>query len=50
LFKDLEHFNAVNYDPKGDAAQGIHCNWEEGGVLILSAQDKQRVVPYRYRA
>ena len=44
LFEDLEHVIAINYDPKGDAAQVIHCNWEEGGVMILSSQDKQRVV------
>ena len=44
LFEDLEHVIAASFDPKGDAAQVVNCNWKEGGVMILSAQDKLRVV------
>ena len=35
---------ATSFDPKGDAAQVVTFNWNEGGVMILSAQDKLRVV------
>ena len=42
LFEDLEHVIATSFDPKGDAAQVVTCNWNEGGVMILSAQDKLR--------
>ena len=41
-FEDLEHVIATSFDPKGDAAQVVTFNWNEGGVMILSAQDKLR--------
>jgi hypothetical protein len=44
LFEDLEHVIAPSFDPKEDAAQVVNFNWKEGGVMILSAQDKLRVV------
>lgn len=44
LFEDLEHVIAASFDPKGDSAQVATCNWNEGGVIILSAQDKLRVL------
>ena len=40
--KNLEHVIAASFDPKGDAAQVVTFNWNEGGVMILSAQDKLR--------
>eukprot|EP00985_Skeletonema_marinoi_P023355 scaffold15522_cov92-Skeletonema_marinoi.AAC.1 len=44
MFEDLEHVIAASYDPKGEAAQVVHLDWKEGGVMILGAQDKRRVV------
>ena len=43
LYEDLSHGIAAGFDPKGRVAQLVNCSWDEGGVLVLNAQDKQRV-------
>lgn len=32
LYEDLEHVIAAGFDPKGDAAQLVHLDWDAGGL------------------
>lgn len=44
LYEDLEHVIAAGFDPKGDAAQLVHLDWDAGGLMIFTTKEKQRVL------
>ena len=43
LFENLQQIIAAGYDPSSDLAQNLHKDWNKGGLLILSEEEKKEI-------